>query len=361
MILNIIMISVIGLITIYTDLKWRVIKNKVVLLGLISAPFIHIYSILENPSLAPLIPFLAQNVLFSIFIAVLLWYTHIWPAGDAKLFIAYSSLLPLDVFAVTKSFLSFDFLINTFVPIFFLMFGMLLLRSKKSDIKKSLKKAFDPYTLSLSTIVIIGFLWAILEFMEMLGVPQNYLIQMVMLFLIIEVFNKIIRFNMEYLYVVFAVIRILIDYRGVFSFDFAYYLITLLLLFISFRYFVVDLAFRSYTRRKHVKELRVGDCLAEGIIKKDDGKYDKEEITQYNIIQILKDRKEKKYIHGTSFSGLSENEVAKIKKLHKEGKLNFEIVSVHTITPFALFLFLGVLMTSLFGTNFVLFLRNLLG
>jgi Flp pilus assembly protein protease CpaA len=364
MILNIVCITLLGIITTYTDLKKRLIENRVILAGLLAAPLLHLYTILQNPALTALLPYMFYNMAFSIFAGVLLWYINMWPAGDAKLFIAYSFLLPIEIYQITQYFISFDFLINTFVPIFMVMLFFLLLRSKKSDMKNSIKFALNSYTVLLSIIVIVGFLWFFFEFLSLLGfgLAQNYLISMVVLFLIIEIFTKIAPFNLEYLYLFLALVRLFLDYRNVLTLNYMYYMFTLLFSFLIVRFFVIDLGFKGYTIKKRVEDLEPGMCLAEGIREKkigDNVEYEKERLAPFEITQALKDRT-KNFIHNTSFDGLTKEDVKKIKKLREEGKINFSDILIHTITPFALFLFLGILMTVLLKTNFVTYIRDLL-
>jgi len=362
MILNIFFITLLGLVTTYTDLKRRIIENRVILIGLVAAPLLHLYQLVQNPTLLSVIPYMIYNLLFSVFAGVLLWYIYIWPAGDAKLFIVFSFLIPLNIYHA-EYFISFDFLINTFVPVFFVMLLVLLKNAKRSDMKKSIKHALDPYTLFMATLVITGFMWFFLGLFSLLGLPQDYLITLVVLFVIIEILNKISPFNLEYTYIILAVIRILIDYRNVLTFGFAYYLFSLLFIFMVLRSFVTELGFGMHTLRKKIEDLKPGMCLAEGIREERDGetvKYEKEGITQFTIMGALKDRGKKKFIHNMSFGGLTKKDVERIKRLRKEGKIRFDDILVHTITPFALFLFYGILLTIFLKTNFVFYLKVLL-
>jgi len=363
MILNILFIILVGVLTTYTDLKRRIIQNKVVLAAFLAAPFLHIFNIIQNPSLISAVPYMVYNIAFSVFAGVLLWFIYVWPAGDAKLFIAYSSLLPLDIYRATGSFMSFDFLMNTFVPVFFVMLLVLLRKSKKPDIKKGIKVALDPYTIFITGLVITGFLWFFLGIFSLLGIPHDYLIIMVFLFVMIEIVNKISPFNLEYTYIIVAVIRILVDYRSVFTFGFAYYLLSILLVFMVFRSFVLELSFSKNTVRRKIGDLKPGMQLAEGISEKGHGKkagYEKVEFKQFTFIGDLKERTQKKFIHNMSFGGLTEDDVKKIKRLRKDGKIPFDDILVHIVMPFALFLFLGVLLTVFLRTNFVTYIIHFL-
>ena len=363
MLLNIIFIIGFGLLTTYEDFKRKIIRNKMILLALLVAPFLHIFQLIQSPEMFSLVPNLLMNFGFSVFSGILLWLINVWPAGDAKLFMGYSLLLPLNVYAVQgHHFISFDYIVNMFVPIFVFMFALLLLRSKRSEITDSLKSALEPYRMFMACVVIIGFLWVFMGIFGLMGIPYNYFIIVVVLFVVMEIFERIGTFSLELTFIVTAVIRLLVDYRNVFTFGFLYYLVTVLLAFVIFRYFVVELGFKGYTYSKKISELKPGDCLAEVIVEKKRGgkiEYGKGGIKQFSIPQILKERISKKYIHNISFEGLSKRDVEKIKRLRKEGKIKFDEILVHTSMPFAFFLFLGVLMTIFFNGSFVAFLKTI--
>ncbi|MCX5709744.1 MAG: prepilin peptidase [Candidatus Omnitrophica bacterium] len=88
-------ILILGAVTSYTDLKFNTIRNK-------HLAYAFLYGIILFASLSfldalPLQPdkFLA-NILISIIIAFALYASRLWSAGDAKLFIAFSLLLPVN-------------------------------------------------------------------------------------------------------------------------------------------------------------------------------------------------------------------------------------------------------------------------
>lgn len=351
-----------GLISTYTDIRKRIIHNKLILIMLVTSVVMHTLSLIFYPSLWVSIPNFLINMGFSILVGILLWAISLWPAGDAKLFIAYSSLIPLGLFVnYGNPFVSFDFLINTFVPIFFVMFIFLIIKSKPSEIKKSLKFTFNPYTMFMVFIVIVGFLWFIIEGVAFLGILLNYFVIILILFVIMEIFNKIIPVNMEYAYVFLVILRLILDYRTVFTLGYLYELISIIFAFVIVRYFVIDLGFHGFTVPKKIKDLKPGMCLAEGIAesKEKDVNYEKKRIVFFSFIQAMSEKRKVKFIHNVSFDGLSKKDVEEIKKLRREGKILFDEVMVHVSTPFAVFLLIGIVLTILLQTNFVIYLRNI--
>lgn len=351
-----------GFISTYYDMKKGIIKNKLILIMLITAVILHTFSIFLSPALFAMLPSLILNVGFSIFVGVLLWMIQIWPAGDAKLFISYSSLIPLTLFEnFVSPFISFDFLINTFVPIFFIMFIFLLIKSGPSEIKKSLKFTFKPYDTFIVFIVIVGFLWFIRNAFSFLGIFINYFIIIILLFIILEIINKIVPVNMEYLYVFLVILRLILDYRTVFTFGYLYDLLSIFFAYVVIRYFIIDLGFRGFTVKKKIEDLESGMCLAEGIIKskKRGVNYEKRGMMFFSFPQALMEKRRIKYIHNVSFDGLSKKDVEKIKKLRKEGKIPFDELMVQVSTPVAVFLFVGIVLTIILQTNFVTYIKGI--
>ena len=63
---------------------------------------------------------LILSVFFALFAGFIMWYVGLWTAGDAKLFVAYTAIVPLSVYnyGYIKYFPSMTILINTFVHVF---------------------------------------------------------------------------------------------------------------------------------------------------------------------------------------------------------------------------------------------------
>jgi hypothetical protein len=362
MLLYLIPVLAFGLISTYTDIKKSIIYNKLIVVMLATSVVVNTLSLIFYPSIMGLIPTFLFNMGFSIFVGILLWVISIWPAGDAKLYIAYSSLIPLALFGSPSSlFTSFDFLINTFVPIFFAMFIFLLIKSESSVIKKSLKFTFNPYTIFMVFIVIVGFLWFIIKALSFLGIFMNYFIIIIILFVVMEIFNKVVPINLEYAYVFLVILRLVLDYRTVFTFGYLYELVSIIFAFVIVRYFVIDLGFHGFTSPKKIKDLEPGMCLAEGIAESRERgvNYEKKKIIFFSMPQALMEKRRVKFIHNVSFDGLSKKDVKKIKKLRNEGKIPFDEVMIHVSTPFAVFLLIGIVLTIILQTNFVVYLRNI--
>ncbi|TRZ51840.1 MAG: hypothetical protein D4S01_04030 [Dehalococcoidia bacterium] len=81
-----------GIATSYTDITRNKIFNKHLVIAFSAAFLVYVYLFISNK--LPYSPYLIINPLVAILIAYLMYLTKAWSAGDAKLFIVYSMLIP---------------------------------------------------------------------------------------------------------------------------------------------------------------------------------------------------------------------------------------------------------------------------
>ena len=125
---------VIGGITSYSDIKYGKIKNIHLFWGFLYTLFLYFFLILYSHFIIHQfsnLKYLAELLLngsIAFIIGYLLWRFNLWAAGDAKLFLIYSLLIPLEFYS--KNYISYFpsamLLIDTFIFIcFFFLFKML--------------------------------------------------------------------------------------------------------------------------------------------------------------------------------------------------------------------------------------------
>src|SRR3989338_4082959 len=117
------MIFFLGIVTSYEDIRFGKLRNKWILATIFYSTLFNLLLIsLGHVNLQYITKFLI-NGFGSLAVGVLIWYANLWTAGDAKLFFAYSLLLPLDIYVSSHSGLvpSLNVLINTFMPVAILL------------------------------------------------------------------------------------------------------------------------------------------------------------------------------------------------------------------------------------------------
>lgn len=115
----------------YSDIKYGKIKNRHILFGLVYILglylflFVYGWSFLRQSANLTYLGELLANATIAIIFGYILWYFNLWAAGDAKLFLLYALLVPLEIYG--KDYISFfpsaSLLIDTFflICLFFLV------------------------------------------------------------------------------------------------------------------------------------------------------------------------------------------------------------------------------------------------
>jgi len=316
----------------FSDFRYVRIPNYAVLALLLLGI---VFQFLSGP---PLVAF-AYSVLYGLFSCLLLWFVGIWPAGDAKLFWALMFFFPPAYYLSHD--LAMDLLFNSFVPIFLFMFFVILYRSKMDVLKEAIAYSLDPYKITMIAVILSGFVWFVSQIIALAGIPENYFVYIIILFAAFELLQKFFTFKTELAFLGFAVLRMVLDFKNVYTLSFVYDFALLMGIFVFFRFFILYLAFKVYTKEVKIEDLEPGVTLAEGI-KKDGKEFKKADILEMSLVGFFFKRKEK-YIHG--LLELSEKDVKKIKKLKEKKKLEFDSVLVNQTQPFAFFIFCGYLLT----------------
>ncbi len=336
---------ILGLIISYEDFKESLIKNKYIVILII-------YGILFQLSFGIFTVVFLKFMIFSFFISFLFWHLGLWSAADGKLFFALSLILPTSLYV--RSSLITDYLTNVFVPIFLFITAFLLIRSKRKVIEESLKHTFKPYNFLIISVIFIGFASLLAKLFGFFGIPTNFLIYIIFMFIAYEILIHFFTAKIEMFFILLAIIRIIIDYKEIYTISFLYNFTITVVLFLFFRFFILRLAFKSYTKNVKINNLEEGMILAEGIVNKK-GKIEKLNLFQSSLIQTLQQKKYK-YIH--ELGEITKEDIKKIKKLKKNNKIKFDDILVYQKQPFAIFLLVGYILTILFNGSFVSWLRT---
>ncbi|MDP7080325.1 MAG: hypothetical protein QF415_10570 [Candidatus Undinarchaeales archaeon] len=340
-----------GAITSLTDIREGKIRNKhvfpFILLGILRMLILdtHGYLGLLNTGIA-----LAAG--FG------LWHLNLWSAGDAKLFLAFAALVPLNDLTMQFNqvywFPSFMVLVNTFVPMFALMLFRLLFFTPLAMKTMLLRRVLKPVQVVSVGMALFVFIWLGRVLMDALGLPQVFIINLLIMFACIEVIDRVAPTGAMPVYAVLSVVRLAVD-PGVWEPGFIAAFGTLLISFLLLRYFVIYMGHHFYSTPCAIDELKPGMMPSEGIVEKD-GRYHKVELITINILSAMRLKKLKLAFEMRS-KGLNEEEVERIKKLAEDDKLQFDEILVQQTTPFAPFIFLGALLTLYTGGDPVTYVK----
>ncbi len=327
-------IILLGIITSYEDIKKNKIRNKIVLSAITIGIILNSISYYQKAIGTQYLYELITNVLITIIAAFAIWNFGLWSAGDGKLFIAYSVLIPLSFFRIgyQKYFPSITLLINTYIPLLIIMLIYVIVKAKKKDRKKRFKEFikgfFDMKKTILSIIYLLAFLWIISLALIKIGV-DNYMLMLFLTILIYYIIQRKLGKKTLYIAIIIMIIRLATD-KSIYSINF---LKELLMLFIVWKLLYSFLQGALYKLAHDVFSYKISTSkLKPGMILSDDINLDIDEEAE----------------------GLTRKQIETIKRS------NIEEVKISQTMPFAVFMFLGTIITMIVEGNVIIYLIRLI-
>jgi len=333
-----------GIITSYTDIKKGKIKNIHIILLLLAGLIINIFftKILLSFSFNINSDFIQTitNVSISLLFGFFIWSAGLWPSGDAKLFLGYSLLLPVFTYKYGYVFLfpSLVILINTITPLAFFLIFTSIFQIKLDQFKEYVKKNFKISSLANIILFIFGFSYILNLILSKFSIQPNFILQTIILFALMEIFNKTSRWVATAFSLIGTVLRLIFSFSSVLTFSFLWGISSTLIVFLGLRLFIFYLIEFSFVEPVKINNLRPGMLLTERLVKTKKG-YEKREYSIFTIFDVINRMKEG-VLSETSMTLTAED----IEKL-KEDK--FDSVKIAKTIPFAPFMFFGVLLTYL--------------
>ena len=350
-------ILTLGAITSYEDIKQGKIRNKWIIIAISASIIIHF--ILYTQQIIN-INYIGKIILFttlSIIIGFTLYLLGMWSPGDAKLFAAYTSIIPLATYTNTNSeFLPLNLFSNTLTPIMIFLFIWLIIKTNFELKKEILKKVFEPKNILTYFLTVFSISWIIQIILSYFAIKSNFLFNILAIALIAATIKKIYPYEMNYLLLVISILRIFLNKEMIISVTFikSFFILTTGYMIILFIIKELDLLLYMQV---DIGMLKKGMIPAEMIIKKGK-KYEKTEINMLIGQKIRNCIFEE--IEKCKIAGMSKKDIAKIKILQKEGKIKFEHLKIKQTIPFAPFLFFGTLLTIIFNGDIILSIAEII-
>jgi len=351
---------VFGIITSYQDIIHKRIKNKynaaALVYSFLALSGISIYIKLRGDTINwAYLRLYLSNILLSLIFGFVLFLLGIWKAGDAKLFLAYSALIPLNVFTWGNIgfFPSYILIINAFTPPFCYYVLKILSKVKTSVILKELIQGLGLNKIIKAALYLFGVNWVIRVLMQLLNVPLQRITVLIFMLVIYYILNYA-NINIYKLGTVFTIMRLLFEFNNILDnfgwFSFLFQMILILGMGILMR-----LSIFVISKPIYIESLKPGMSLAEDI------RTHKGKLIRIRDTSIFKTnpnpQAESIFFF---FEKLSKKDVKKLQKLHSTGEFKDHIVFIKEDFPFAVLLFVGVCITLIFRGNFLVFLYMLI-
>lgn len=327
-------IILLGVITSYEDIRYGKIRNKWIISGLIYSFIAYCglisYYLLYGSVSQSYILELITNLLFAVIIGFSFFIIRIWTAGDGKLFIAFTALIPLMFYSsgYIKFIPAITLLINIFIISLIIIFSMDLTRINIKILgkisKRALKEVLSLRDILKSLLEFFALSFVINLFLNYIGLQNSSVINLFLSLIIILFFNIIPGSSKIELglIMIISIARLILD-KSVYSFLFLYNFIIIFLIFIIFRTIINMI--RELGKELSIKEI---------------------DITELKPGMIVNSSR--------NFPESIDNE--EIEKLKKTG---IKKVKINQTIPFAPLMFLGVIITLIIKGNLIFILYRL--
>ncbi len=348
-----------GIITSYTDIKESKIKNKHLVIALVYSAIVYFILTYQTIGQVRLVYFVELGVMSaaSLIAGFVMWHIGIWTAGDAKLFSVYSLVVPLSVYKYghIPYFDSLNLLVNTFLPIFLFLLGILLFRTSLKQKGIFIKKAIEPATIVMVALSLFALLWVLNILLKLVHFKISQIVVIPILFIMLMALEEVKIFKLVYIIGGISILRLILDH-SVYSFAFAKEFLGLIFLFLLLRFFIIRMGFHFFTKEVDIGLLEEGMTPAE-VIYLEGGEYKKKRFMFFSLFEQLDWGIKKNYLFNPA-EALSKGDVTELKRISK--KLGFEHLRIQQTLPFAPFLFFGVLLTVAVQGSLFVFLEKLL-
>ncbi len=321
-----------GIRTTYTDVKYNKIKNLDVILAIIFGVIINLpkfgLGFVEN-----------VGIMFAIVFG--LYMTGLLPPGDAKLLIAYSAVVPMNlyVYGVNDTFPSIALISNIFIPAMIIVIALSLKTINIKTFFSDAAKTFRPKNIVNIAINIFGLFYILHYLMSLANINFGRIGNLLLFMAVMQILNYV-HAPLDKLAYVGGIIRIIIQWKELMSPYFYLNFFENIIYFQVLIFIVTYLTNFSFSTMVKIEDLKPGMRLAQ-LLKKNRNGYSTSNVLILNLRSFIKSGI--KMIRGISV--LDEKTIADLKKMKQKGKLNFEYLRIAQTFPFATFAFFGVILT----------------
>jgi hypothetical protein len=341
-------IIILGVVTSFEDIKLGKIRNRhlvwALAYGVLANIILFVYSVINKSVNYAYFFELFTAAIISLILGFILWRSKFWSSGDAKLYFTYSFLLPLSSYNLgyIKFMPSLTILINTFIPLAIISFSKVFINSDFKEKKNVLKSMLKPNSIISYLLFTFSVFW-IPQLLGYLGINFSVVEVMLLAALFSSAVNKIFQKKVIFIMIIISAARLFLD-RSVYSLQFLKSFLIFSVLFMILRNFLVELGKKALSYSVKVENLKEGMILADKFYE-EKGIY---MIEQKNAFDRFAQNRNYFKMNG---DGLSKEDILKINQLIAKKKINFKEVNVAKVTPFAHYMFFGVLLTLLFNGN----------
>lgn len=361
-ILGISLVTICCLLATYTDVKHKIIPNKLNLslffmgITLVTFYFSKIHSINY---------FYYVSILLVYAFSYLLWYFGVWAGGDVKLLTAISTIFIPEFLDILPEFSFFNIVLpykltSFIIPTFLLLFNSLLaiipviiimvlikIIKNKPHLIDEFKKTIDYKSalLSLNSLIIS---YTIIQQLNVYDTLLKLIFILFVSFILARLMRKL------HIFIVLSLLVIIQQFSSNSLLFYIYEWIILMMIIGIKNLFSSSIVTEALTRDVKKNDLKEGMILAYPLYRRDNEYFFKKNTLFENLRSIISDEYEENLVCGIKPSGLSLQDIFLIKN-----NLNQEYIQIKEGLSFAPFILFGYLITLTIGNTYALMLLAL--
>ncbi|OGI15188.1 hypothetical protein A3K63_03610 [Candidatus Micrarchaeota archaeon RBG_16_49_10] len=337
-------IMIFGFWTSYTDIKYGRIKNITIILMMFFGIVLNIFvskSLVGNP-----VGFIL-NATLSLVVSFGFYMLDLWSAGDAKLFLGFSVLVPFTIYKnlAISTWPSLIIMINTFI----IAAGIIVLRAipnvKVGSIMNLVKRYLLGKDMPLAALYIFGLSTPMNLIFNSIGIEISNLLRIIILIVLLKTMEKIKIIPTNHLILFLSMVNVIFFFEHIANLFFIKTFVWMVVYFQLFRVLLDYLMDFEISREVKIKDLKEGMILLDRVVQ-EDGFYQLRKLSFVSIFAFFSSIEGN--VNSIFNQRLERKDIQKLRKLEKIGKLRFDSVKITRSFPFAPFIFAGTLVTYFF-------------
>jgi len=232
-----------------------------------------------------------------------------------------------------------------FVPLFVYYLFMVLLKTSWKEkfivIKRINLRLIWNFFLSIFVFMNIIYL-----FSSYTGIYFNLFYSIILIFLLIIILENVVKIKLKYVLLFLLPLVLILRFDSIFNLKFAYEIGIILISFIIFRYFFLNLFYIAFSKPVYIENLKKGMYYADNIDLKTFSVMQEIPLSFINALEA----KRKMLFKGNC---LSSSDISKVQKLHSSGKVKEHVIRIYDKIAFAPFISVGCVLIIIYYLLFL--------
>ncbi len=291
---------------------------------------------------------LAISAFFAGLVGIAAWLANLWTAADAKLLFAYALIVPPHWYtrALFPLFPSFSILFNAVLPLaaFYclVMLWNMIRGPQAPQLRTILLENLNPRKHAELLIFLFGFSWFVGWLLGSALEEPGFLILIATMVILYWLARRFIPKLLIPLSIAACAARLIIDMESVLTLGFIQGFVQMYLIIAIVFVLLLNTSSSALSEAIAISRLKPGMILAQDVR------------PLVGKAAVIHEKGRRRFLFAERSEGLTQEEIALLKKLRKQKKLEVKELRISHGIPFAPFMALGAMLAALIGGNVLL-------